>query len=133
MSRAPDSIRHGGMLLASIIALALSGCGRQQDVVAEAAALTGGDPARGRAAMRAYGCVSCHTIPGVTGAQALVGPSLAGIAERSYIGGVLPNSPENLVRWIRDPRGVDPRTAMPDVGVSERDARDIAGYLYSLR
>ena len=120
-------------MLATILVVSFVACGRRQDVAAEAAALTGGDPVRGRAAMRAYGCVSCHTIPGVTGAQALVGPSLAGIAERSYIGGVLTNSPENLVRWIRDPRGVDPRTAMPDVGVSERDARDIAGYLYSLR
>ena len=99
----------------------------------EAMALTGGDPARGRELLRTYGCAACHTIPGVDGADGLVGPPLAGIASRSYVGGVLPNTPANMIRWIRDPRGVDPRTAMPNAGVTEPDARRIAAYLYTLR
>lgn len=100
---------------------------------ADAAALTGGDPARGRSLIRSYGCSSCHTIPGVPGADRKVGPPLAGIAERMFVAGVLPNSPANLIRWIEDPKEVDPETAMPDVGVTTRDARDIAAYLYTLR
>ena len=40
-------------------------------------------------------------------------------------------TPENLIRWVIAPREVDPRTAMPDVGVSPADARDIAAYLYT--
>lgn len=99
----------------------------------DAAQLTGGDPVRGRDMLRAYGCQTCHTIPGVTGANGLVGPPLAGIASRSYIGGVLPNAPENMIRWIRDPKAVDPLTAMPNVGVTPADARHIAAYLYTLR
>jgi cytochrome c2 len=99
----------------------------------EAAALTGGNPARGPALMRDYGCATCHTIPGVAGADGLVGPPLAGIASRSYIAGVLPNAPANMIHWIQDPKRVDSLTAMPDMGVTANDARDIAAYLYTLR
>jgi cytochrome c1 len=49
------------------------------------------------------------------------------------VGGVLPNSPDNMVRWIRKPQKVSPLTAMPDLGVTERDARDMAAYLATLR
>ena len=94
---------------------------------------TGGDRRRAPALMREYGCVTCHTIPGVQGANGLVGPSLSGFASRSYIGGVLPNTPPNLIRWIQDPQKVDSLTAMPSTGVTEADARDIAAYLYTLR
>jgi hypothetical protein len=58
---------------------------------------------------------------------------LWGIADRAYIGGVLPNTEADMVRWLRDPPGVDPRTAMPDMAVTERAARDIAAYLFTLR
>ena len=94
---------------------------------------TGGNPHRGRQIVKSYGCTACHTIPGVPGPDARVGPPLRGVASRAFIAGVLPNQPGNMIRWIRDPQGVDNRTAMPDMGVSERDARDIAGYLYTLR
>lgn len=95
--------------------------------------MTGGDPARGPALMRAYGCAQCHTIPGVTGANGLVGPPLAGIASRVYIGGVLTNTPDHMVRWIMNPKAVDEKTAMPYLGVTEAEARHIAAYLYTLR
>jgi cytochrome c len=104
------------------------GCGRGSQNLAQ---LAGGDPRRGAAAIRAYGCGSCHTIRGIRGANGLVGPPLTGIAQRSYVAGVLTNTPENLVRWIQNPPAVDPKTAMPNVGVTYRDAVDIAGYLYS--
>jgi cytochrome c2 len=99
----------------------------------EAAALTGGDPRYGPALMRKYGCQACHTIPGVDGADGLVGPPLGGIASRSYIGGVLTNTPENMMKWIMNPKGVDSLTAMPNTGVTDADARHIAAYLYTLR
>lgn len=119
------------LLLGAPLAVACTGA---HDAEArEAAAITGGDPARGPALMRKYGCQSCHTIPGVTGADGLVGPPLAGIASRSYIGGVLPNAPDNMLRWIRDPKAVDSLTAMPNTGVTPSDARHIAAYLYTLR
>jgi Cytochrome c2 len=95
--------------------------------------LTGGNAHRGRQIVKSYGCTACHLIPGVPGPDARVGPPLGGVATRAFIAGVLPNQPANMIHWIRDPQGVDPKTAMPDMGVSARDARDIAGYLYTLR
>lgn len=127
-------MRHmrGALICAGI--LALSGCNvGRRDREDAAAMLTGGDPRRGAALIEAYGCDACHTIPGIRGANSQVGPALGGVVERVYIAGVLKNTPENMVRWIHDPQGVDDRTAMPTLGVSERDARHIAAYLYSLR
>ena len=123
------------LVAAMTVALPLvTSCNGARDAEArEAAAMTGGDPARGPAIMRKYGCQSCHTIPGVIGADGIVGPPLAGIASRSYIGGVLPNAPANMLRWIQDPKAVDPLTAMPNTGVTPSDARHIAAYLYTLR
>ena len=130
----PRPLRVAGSVGIVLVALASAGCGVDTESAGETAArLTGGDPARGPAAFRAYGCQTCHTIGGVPGANAVVGPPLDGLAARAYIAGVLPNSGENLVRWIRDPQGVDEKTAMPDVGVTERDARDIAAYIYTRR
>jgi mono/diheme cytochrome c family protein len=91
------------------------------------------DPERGRTALHQYACVACHEIPGATGPKARVGPPLAGIATRRMLGGVVPNTQENMVRWLRAPQSIDPPTAMPDLGVTERDARDIAAYLATLK
>jgi cytochrome c len=92
--------------------------------------LTGGDANRGQTLIAYYGCGSCHTIRGVARANGLVGPPLNGIRERAYIGGVVPNTPDNLVQWIVDPHRFSPRTAMPSVGATPSEARDIAAYLY---
>lgn len=93
----------------------------------------GGDAGRGQAAVLRYGCAACHTIPGVPSYGANVGPPLSSLAKRSYLAGVLPNTPANLVRWLQDPAQVDPRTAMPSLGVTEAEAADIAAYLYAAR
>jgi cytochrome c oxidase assembly factor CtaG/cytochrome c2 len=125
-ARPAGAVSHASLLLV----MTLIGCGQKGDSVA---GLTGGYPERGRDAMRKYGCQSCHSIPGVTGARALVGPPLEGIATRSFIGGVLVNSPANMMAWIQDPPAHAPRTAMPDLGVTDKDARDMTAYLYTLR
>ncbi len=87
---------------------------------------------RGRRLIMDYGCGTCHRIPGVRGADGLVGPPLDHFSQRTYIAGQLPNNPENLARWIMDPQKVEPGTAMPDLGVSAEEARNIAAYLQSL-
>jgi cytochrome c len=92
-----------------------------------------GDAERGRALIQAYGCGACHTIPGVEGARAVVGPPLWGIADRAYIGGVVPNTEADMIRWLQNPQAITPRTVMPNMGVTEADARDIAAYLSTLR
>ncbi len=82
--------------------------------------------------MSQYGCNGCHRIPGITGAEVDVGPPLAGIARRQLIAGQIANTPETMVRWIRNPQNVDALTAMPNLGVTEHDARDIAAFLATL-
>lgn len=99
---------------------------------AQARMVYGGNPDAGAAAMVRYGCGACHDIPGVTGANGSVGPSLQGLADRAYIAGVLPNEPGGLVRWIVDPTTHSPQTAMPDLGVTDAEARDMAAYLYAI-
>ena len=94
---------------------------------------TGGNAAHGRQLIRSYGCGACHTVPGVHDAHGMVGPPLMGLAERTIVAGQLPNSTDNLIRWIQHPRNIEPKTAMPDLGVTKQDARDIAAYLYTLR
>jgi cytochrome c len=112
--------------------IALAGC---QGGHAEARGRTvpGGDARRGESVIEAFGCGACHTIPGVDGASGMVGPPLTSWARRAYIAGTLPNAPENLIRWVVDPHAVEPGTAMPQLGVNEAQARDIAAYLYTLQ
>jgi cytochrome c len=98
-----------------------------------AAVQTGGNPDRGEEVILARHCGACHTIPGIRGAHGVVAAPLTEFALRTYIAGEVPNTPENLIRWIRDPREIEPRTAMPAVGLTEIEARDVAAYLYTLR
>jgi cytochrome c len=124
------------LLMACAVLLAMlcacDGPGRTD--IKRAATLTGGGDARsGRAEIRKYGCNTCHEISGVPGARGLIGPRLDGIGQRYYIAGELPNTPGNLMLWIEHPRQVEPHTAMPEMGVTEQESRDIAAYLYTLR
>jgi cytochrome c2 len=116
------------ILTASILVAFAAGC-RQ----AQARQVEGGNPDRGKQAIAAYGCGSCHMIPGVTNAHGKVGPPLTDWSERVYIAGEVPNSTDFLVRWLEMPQAIEPNTAMPNLRVTEGDARDIAAYLYTLR
>ena len=94
--------------------------------------MTGGDPQAGRAAIQKRPCGGCHTIPGIPGAKATVGPPLTKLGRRGYIAGRVQNTPDNLVRWLKDPHAIDPQSAMPPMGIGDREARDIAAYLMTL-
>lgn len=91
----------------------------------------GGDPRVGQQLIARYGCAACHQIAGIAHADSRVGPSLKDLLKRSYVGGKLPNNAANLELWIMHPRAVNPNTAMPELGVSQTEARDMAAYLYS--
>lgn len=125
--------RETTLLLFCLLLLCLSACAGPRTVAAGAAQLTGGNAERGQQAIRTYGCDSCHTIPGIPTADATVGPPLDDWAERHFIAGTLANTADNLILWIRFPQRVEPGTAMPDLGVSEQEARDISAYLFTLR
>jgi mono/diheme cytochrome c family protein len=92
-----------------------------------------GDARRGKVAIQQYACPTCHEIPGIVGANKPVGPPLDGWSKRGVIAGILPNNAANLERWLRAPQAVSPESAMPNLGITERDARDIAAYLSTLR
>ena len=93
----------------------------------------GGNAVQGRHVIESKGCGSCHVIPGIQNAKGVVGPPLMFFSRRTMIAGELPNSPENLVRWLKNPPSVEPGTAMPDLGLTDQQANDVAAYLYTLR
>lgn len=92
-----------------------------------------GNPAAGKALIQSYGCGSCHIIPGIRTARGMVGPPLLYFSRRTIIAGELPNTPANLEAWIRNPVAIEPGTAMPNLGVTDSQAHDMAAYLYTLR
>jgi len=130
--RAGVLVFAAALALPAVLALAGAlGCHGEDEK--QAARWTGGDPQRGRAAMRRFGCSSCHSIPGVPGADGLVGPPLDKIANRLFIAGRTANTPENMMRFLAHPHGTEPHTAMPEMGIPDREVRDLAAYLYTLK
>jgi cytochrome c len=126
------TIGMGQILIAVAVALILlSGC-RGGNTEPAYIVATGGTADKGKQLIRQYGCGSCHSIPGVREARGLVGPPLMFFGRRTYIAGHVPNSPDNLVRWIVSPQSIDVGTAMPTLGLTEEQARDVAAYLYTL-
>ena len=97
----------------------------------------------GRGLITTKACVACHTIRGTT-MKGQLGPNLTRFGARRYLGaGALPNTQENLVKWIRHPQGIKPGTLMPGAregaggmpatGLSDDQIQAIAAYLMSLK
>lgn len=84
---------------------------------------------RAQIMLRQYACDNCHLIDGMVGPITHIGPSLQHWHERKYIAGILPNTRQNLVRWIVAPQDVSPHTLMPDLDVIEPHAEHMARYL----
>ena len=125
-------MKLGYALAIATAAAALSSC---QDGRAMPGYLprTGGDASAGAVLIAQKGCGACHTIPGIRGAKGMVGPPLLFFSRRTMIAGELPNTPANLVSWIRSPQAVEAGTAMPNLGLTDQEARNVAAYLYTLR
>jgi cytochrome c2 len=122
----------GGVIAAVLVGgILVDYIDERSDIRAHAAEITGGDPRRGEAMFIQYGCGGCHGVKHVRKAGGMVGPPLDGIAQRTIIAGKLDNTPPDLQHWIRNPQAVSPGTAMPDLRVSEGDARDISAFLYT--
>jgi cytochrome c2 len=121
----------GGLAVLILIGVIWEYARERTQLREHAAAITGGDPRRGEAMFIEYGCGSCHAAKNVRTATGMVGPPLDGVALRVIIAGRLANTPDNMQRWIRDPQHVSPGTAMPDLSVGERDARDMTAFLYT--
>jgi len=117
-----------GEIAAAMLALALAGC----DAGAPPRVPETGNPAQGRAVIASVGCGVCHEIPGVPGAAGIVAPSLSAFGGRSLIGGVHVNEPQVLASFVRDAPRLNPGTGMPAMPITDREARDVAAYLYTL-
>jgi cytochrome c len=118
--------------LGPLLPLLLAGCGANPNFEAWEL-VPGGDIRKAKALIEQYGCPSCHVIPGIKGADGMVGPPLTKIALRTYLAGRIQNTPENMAKWITDPKSVDDKTAMPVTGVKPDEVVHIVRYLYTLR
>ena len=126
----PNSVKSGACAtndLNNIQATDLPAAGAIAERISEANA-----PERGRIAISQYACAACHIIPGVPSSYPNIGPPLTGMASRRMIAGRLANTPDNMIRWLSGPNVIKPNTAMPDMGVTDAGARDIAAYLATL-
>lgn len=126
-----SALRQAALCALLATVLAAAGCGASDS--GTRSAVPGGIPERGRRLAAEYGCGACHRIPGVDRANGTLGPPLDFWSRRAVVAGVLPNTPPYLMRWIMTPQAVVPGNAMPDLGVGQRDAADIAAYLYTIR
>lgn len=79
-----------------------------------------------------YQCVACHTIQGVS--QGQVGPNLTHFASRTTLAGsTLENTPDQVMRWLRNPPGVKPGSIMPNLQLTQQQIDDLTAYLESLK
>lgn len=128
------SLRFWPLVVAFSVAAGLtSGCVGGRTLQTPKLPSTGGIASIGKEVMVNRRCGACHTVPGVPGANGVFGPPLVQFGKRTYIAGYFPNQPGNLVHWIMSPKSMKPKTAMPDLGLTEQQARDVAAYLYTLR
>ena len=95
--------------------------------------MTGGNPEVGRHQLAMHSCISCHAIPGVPKGDGTSAPSLAHWSKHETFIEAYPNTPANLIKWLQNPSHMKPGTRMPNLNVSEKDARDMTAYLFSIK
>jgi len=120
------------ILMMLVLLITLASCKREEKA-GNALMTGGGDSGRGKEAIQRYGCTACHNIPGVEGPRGMVGPPLDHMAQRQVLAGKFPNAPDTMIKWLQNPQAMDPQNAMPNLGVTPEDARDITAYLYTLK
>jgi cytochrome c1 len=91
------------------------------------------EAAEGLEVFTTEGCIACHTVQGVEGAEQEVGPDLTHFGSRRVLaGGIFPNTPEELARWLADPPAVKPGSKMPDYNLTDEQIEALVAYLHSL-
>jgi len=88
--------------------------------------------AEGKAVFARSACVGCHTIDGVSAGT--VGPNLTHFGARTTLAaGMWPNTPDNVAAWVKTPQRLKPGVKMPDLGITDEQAKAVAAYLTSLK
>lgn len=116
-----------------LAAVPLAGLSLPPGCMEQPPAIEGADAGHGAVVIAETGCGTCHEVPGIRAADGRVGPPLTHIGSRSILVGMLPNTPANMLAWIKDPQAIHPGNAMPNMELSDNDARDVVAYLYTLR
>jgi cytochrome c2 len=116
------------LIVTAIVGLIVVGCAAPEH---DESRQSPGNAERGRALIVEQGCASCHSIPDVPSVgDDSVAPDLHGFADRDVIAGQIPNRTEELIAWLMNPQEIEPGTLMPDLGLTQEEAEDIAAYLY---
>jgi cytochrome c len=133
LGNGPSGTSNVKAIVLSLLATAcLAACQPSDATKRWASDATGGNPERGKKAIGKLGCAACHTIDGIS-SEAMVGPPLTRMAARSYVAGSRQNTALNLIQFIQHPHAVRNDTAMPELGITDEEARDIAAYLYTYK
>ncbi len=86
-----------------------------------------------RATFLSLSCISCHTVRGTT-ATGTFGPDLSHLMSRTTLAsGAIPNTPDNLRAWVKDPQAIKPRNLMPNMQLNSRELDEVVAYLSSLK
>ena len=86
----------------------------------------------GRSVFLRNACINCHAIAG-TVATGRFGPDLTHLAGRDTIAsGAVPNTPENLRKWIDNPDQMKPGCLMPPMHLNDPDLNAVTAYLITL-
>jgi cytochrome c oxidase subunit II len=101
---------------------------------------TSGDAAAGLALFKGKGtCIGCHTLIGVEGAVARVGPNLTHLMDRkTFAGATFDITTQNLHDWIKDPSAMKPMrpekgTGMPKIPLSDTEINQLVAFLETLK
>jgi cytochrome c oxidase subunit 2 len=101
---------------------------RQKTAPAEPTGLA----AEGKAIFARSACVGCHTIDGVS--TGVLAPNLTHFGARTMLAaGMWPNTPDNVAAWVKAPQRLKPGVKMPDLGLTDEQAKAVAAYLTSLK
>lgn len=87
----------------------------------------------GRALFISKACSGCHTLQGIPEAQGKVGPELTHQASNPMIAGVLPNTEENLKKFLKNPSAVKPGALMPNQGLTDSEIDALVTFLRTLK
>ena len=80
------------------------------------------------------GCIGCHTSSAMTPMKGMIGPNLSGIGSRKMIAaGWLPNTDENLKRWLHDPQAVKKGVGMIIPKLTDAEVDALVAYLRTKR
>jgi len=87
----------------------------------------GGDAGRGKSIFESVGCRACHTLGNDSKVREKRGTSYDIAPELTRVGSKV--SPDWIYDWVRNPRHYNPTTKMPNLRLTDREAKDVTAFL----